>query len=136
MSWMKRKSFAVALSTMMVAAILGASLGVVAARQRTGETLHPNLNYIGGPMLGDVSPQHFVACLPAGSWKAVYTWDNRQEDQGGQRWLHYFSGVPAYVNSPTVSGITVIQRFAGIALIMNQSVTNPNFPDSSTETCN
>jgi hypothetical protein len=124
----KHKMFAVAAATLASAAVLGGSLGLVAAG--TKPPLAAGFNLAGGPLGGDVPPADFVACLPAGSWSAVYVWDGPT-----QEWQHYFTGVPAYVNAPTNNGIATIKRFSGVVLIMNNAVASPRLKDTASEAC-
>lgn len=124
----KHKTVAVAAATLGAAAILGSSLGVVAAG--TKPSLGSGFNLAGGPLGGDVAPADFVACLPAGSWSAVYIWDGPT-----QQWQHHFANVPAYVNTSGNNGITVIKRYSGVVLIMNQAVSSPRLKDTTSEAC-
>ncbi|MBI2767099.1 MAG: hypothetical protein HYX53_14470 [Chloroflexi bacterium] len=128
MSWMKHKSFAIVAGTLAAAALLGASLGVVAAGSKP--PLASGFNLVGGPLGGDVPPADFVGCLPAGSWTSIYIWDGPT-----QQWQHFFAGVPAYVNAPANNGVATIKRFAGVVLIMNQAVGSPRLKDQASETC-
>jgi hypothetical protein len=128
MSWYKRKSFAVIASTLAAAAILGGSLGVVAAGSKP--PLAAGFNLAGGPLGADVPPADFVGCLPQGSWSAIYVWDGPN-----QEWEHFFANVPAYVNDPASNGVATIKRFAGVVLIMNQGVSSPRLRDTPNEAC-
>jgi hypothetical protein len=122
------KAAAFLAATLGVAAILGGSLGVVAAGVR--QPLTAGFNLVGGPLGGDVTPQQYIACLPTNSWNSVYIWEGAT-----QSWKHYLNGVPAYVNTAAANGITNIQRGAGVVLIMNTAVQNPVLKDSNAETC-
>jgi hypothetical protein len=117
--------------TLLVAAMLGASLGVATANQRL-ITLVPGFNLIGGPLVGDVEPDDFVGCLPDNSWNAVYIWD-----PVAQSWEHYFNvdqpNIPDYINNEAVGGIQEIPRLAGVVIIMQQQVQNPFVPESSSQ---
>ncbi len=127
-----RKGTIVAASTLAFAAILGGSLGLATAGTRS--SLVAGQNVIGGPLKGDVAPAKFVSCL-GNSWTALYTWDNRSAEQGGQRWQHYLKGVPDYVNSSAAGGITVVPRLAGVYLFMSSTLSSPFLPDSNADTC-
>jgi len=125
---LKHKTLAVAAATLGVAALFGASLGIVAAGSKP--PLAAGFNLAGGPLGGDVPPAEFVACLPASSWAALYVWDGER-----QEWRHFFPGVPAYVNAGSNSGIDVIKRFSGVVIIMNQAVSTPRLKDNASESC-
>lgn len=128
---LRSKYLAVVVSTLGVAAILGGSLGVVMASVRS-QPLSAGFNLAGGPLNADTTPDQYVACLPAGSWSAVYIWDSQ-----AQTWQHFFNptGVPAYVNAPSVGGIASVPRFSGVVLIMTQAVAAPHLKDSNAEAC-
>ena len=124
MSWFQRKVFVVAATTAGLVAILGATLGVAVAKHSStvggvcaagGDGC--NIHYVGVTKAGSVSPSKFTECLPSGSWSAIYTWDGPN-----QRWLHYFnasvSGVPGYINDTSAGGISAIQGFSGVVLVM------------------
>jgi hypothetical protein len=131
MNIFKSRMVAFVAGSFTLAALLGASLGVVVAGPRSG--LGVGFNLVGGPLQSAVPPQTFVGCLPTTSWDAVYLWDG-----ANQRWQHYFNkanGTPEYVNSTDAGGINQIPRLAGVVLIMRTAVTNPTIPDRSTETC-
>jgi hypothetical protein len=117
--------------TLLVVAMLGASLGIATANQRL-VTLVPGFNLIGGPLVGDVEPDDFVGCLPDTSWTAIYIWD-----PVAQSWEHYFNteqaNIPDYINNAAVGGIQEIPRLAGVVIIMTQQVTNPFVPESSSQ---
>ena len=123
--------FALVVASLGIAAALGGSAGMVAAGTRPF-ALGVGDNYT-GPLQGDVQPTTFVACLPVASWRAMYLWDNTRKE-----WYHYFNttkGIPEYVNLPSVGGITIIKRGAGLALIMDQAVANPYLKDSESDSC-
>lgn len=129
---MKRKTLLLLVSMVGVVAVLGASLGMAVA----GTTpLVAGFNLVGGPIGGDVQPASWVECItPATSWNAVYIWD-----APNQRWLHFFNkatGTPEYVNQTSNGGISIIPRFSGVALIMNNAVSSAKLKDSSATTCN
>jgi hypothetical protein len=137
MSLVKHKSLALVVASMGLAAVLGGSLGLAAAGVK--QPLSAGFNLVGGPLGSGasdpgVAPDQFVACLPAGSWNAVYIWDG-----SGQQWLHFFNtsgtGIPAYVNGVNSGGINLIPRFAGVVMIMNQAVSNPRLKDTNNESC-
>ena len=130
MTSFKRTTIGIVAAGLMVSAVLGSTLGIALARTRTGETLSSGFNLIGGPLGQNVAPDQFVACLPAGSWKAVYIWDGAT-----QEWKHYLVGVPIFVNSVGAGGMATIPSGAGVILLMNSSVTNPKLKDSNGEAC-
>lgn len=127
---MRKKYLSLFLAAIAVAGALGSSLGLVAAGVR--QNLGAGFNLVGGPLNADVPPAQFIACLPAGSWDAIYIWDAQT-----QTWKHYFnqSDVPAYVNDVNLGGIAVIPRLSGVVLMMGQAVTNPRLKDSPAESC-
>lgn len=125
------KMFALTAGMLLLAAVLGGSLGVATGKGRN-DGLVAGQNYI-GPTGGKVAPDTWLSCLPAQSWSAVYSWDAQ-----AQQWQHYFNtakGVPAYVNLPEVGGITLLIPPAGVALIMDVAVPNPWFKDTPGEGC-
>lgn len=127
---MKRKAIALTAAAIAVAGLLGASLGMAFAGSTS---LSQGFNLVGGPLYADTSPAAWVSCLPSGSWKAVYLWDATH-----QRWMHFFNvsgGVPAYVNDPSTGAITSIPKLSGVALIMNQAVSNATLADSPAQAC-
>ncbi|MCC6381924.1 MAG: hypothetical protein IT304_05405 [Dehalococcoidia bacterium] len=130
MSWMRRKSFALVVGTLGLAALLGGSLGVVTAG--TKAPLRAGFNLAGGPLSGDVPPADFVGCLPSGSWNALYIWNG-----ANQSWQHFFNptSVPGYVNSPAAGGIDKVPRFAGVVILMAVDVASPQLRDRPGETC-
>lgn len=128
MSWIRRRSFALVAGSLGMAALLGGSLGMAAAG--TKPQLYAGFNLTGGPFNGDVQPDAFLGCLPAGTWAGLYMWDSQS-----QTWQHYLANVPAYVNAGQAGGITIIPRFAPIALVMNSAVPNPRLRDSASESC-
>ena len=127
MKVMKRKALLLVVSSFALAAVMGGSLGLAFAGQRGA--LSSGFNLVGGPLSDSVTPQKFVSCLGT-SWDAVYIWDGSH-----QQWQHYFRAAPAYVNGTNVGGISAIPQFAGVVVIMNQAVSNPFLPDSSSEAC-
>ncbi len=131
MKLLKNRTLLFVASSLMLAAVMGGSLGVVAAGSRGG--LGAGFNLIGGPLNDQVTAQKFVSCLPAGSWDAVYIWDGT-----AQKWQHYFNtanGTPAYVNALDAGGINNIPRFAGVVLIMKTAVASPFVPERPADTC-
>ncbi len=130
MTSFKRTTIGIVAAGLMVSAVLGSTLGIALARTRTGETLSSGFNLIGGPLGQNVAPDQFVACLPAGSWKAVYIWDGAT-----QQWKHHLVGVPLFVNSVGAGGMATIPSGAGVILLMNSSVSNPKLKDSNGEAC-
>lgn len=127
MSMMTRKVFALVAGTMLLAAALGASLGVVFAGPRP--SLEAGYNVVGGPFDESVSPAHFTSCLGT-AWNAVYIWDADE-----QQWRHYFRDVPEALNGLRVGGIDSIPRFAGVVLIMDTAVDSPFLPNAAAEEC-
>lgn len=130
MSFIKRKTFALLAGGLVAAAALGGSLGVATA---VTTNLGSGFNLVGGPLKQDTAPLDWVGCLPSTSWSAIYIWDG-----SAQEWQHYFnttSGVPSYVNSPSVGGILSIKRYSGVVLLMNQAVSNAKLKDQSGDTC-
>ena len=85
------------------------------------------------PLGAAVPPGQYIACLPAGSWRAIYIWDAQT-----QTWKHFFnvSNVPAYVNDPALGGIAQIPQLAGVVLMMNVAVQAPQLKDTPGEVCN
>lgn len=131
MSWMRRKTFALVAASLAAAAMLGGTLGIAMAGTAN---LGSGFQLVGGPTLGDVPPAQWISCVtPNTAWKAVYIWD-----APNQQWKHYFNtnnGVPAYVNQTASGGISVIPRFAGVALIMNQPVNGAKLLDGPNQSC-
>ena len=131
MSRIKRRTYLLLASMVAMVALLGASLGMAVAGT---SNLSSGFNLVGGPIGGDVAPDQWVACItPTTAWNAVYIWD-----APNQKWLHFFNvgnGTPAYVNATANGGITSIPRFAGVALIMNQAVSNAKLKDSNSTPC-
>ena len=127
-----KKALALLAAMVAVAALFGASLGIVAAGQKPTLFEGSNPTY-GGPLAGDVTPDHWVSCLPSQSWRAVYMWE-----PNSQTWRHYFNtekNIPAYVNNAEVGGIVEIPRLRGLAMIMDQQVDSPFMPDAQTQQC-
>jgi len=127
MSLMTRKVFALVAGTMLLAAALGASLGVVFAGPRP--SLDRGYNVVGGPFEESVSAQHFTSCLGT-AWNALYIWD-----ADAQQWRHYFRDVPEVLNGLKVGGIETIPRLSGVVLIMDTPVESPFLPSSAGESC-
>lgn len=132
MSTLRLKIAAVVAVGLVLAAILGASAGVVTAGPRS--TLYPGWNLVGGPLNGNVAPADYLACLPPDSWRAVYLFDNRTKT-----WTHYVNtnlGYPAYINRSELGGITIIPQVeAGLWILMEQQVDSPRVKDSPSDTC-
>jgi hypothetical protein len=131
MSSIRRKSFAVVAASLTMAAMLGGSLGFVAAGAR--DPLGSGFNVVGGPLSGDVGPAAFVQCLPASSWKAIYIWNS-----ANQQWQHFFNttkGFPAYINLGQAGGISTIPKLSGVVLLMDSAVSNPFLKDTSAQAC-
>jgi hypothetical protein len=113
-----------------MAGLLGASLGLAVAGNKG--TLPTGPSYIGGP-LENMTPAKYTSCLPAQNWNSIYIWD-----AANQQWLHWVNpakGVPSYVNSPTVGGIETIPRFAGLAILVDSTITDAYFPDTNNQNC-
>jgi hypothetical protein len=129
---MRKRYLSLFLAAIALVAALGSSLGLVAARVRPAQDLGVGFNLIGGPLDDNVTPATFLACLPAGSWDALYTWDAQT-----QTWKHFFNpaDVPAYVNNAQLGGIAEIPRLAGVVLIMGTAVPDPFFKDFPAEAC-
>lgn len=130
MNGMHRKMAALFAGMLMVAALLGGTAGLASAGPRT--SLSPGFNLVGGPR-DETSPEDFMSCLPTTSWNSIYIWDSQM-----QVWQHYFNpakGIPAYVNLPTVGGISRIPRLVGVAVLMDEGVPNPRVKDSSGDVC-
>lgn len=131
MNGFKTKRLALVVTAFAIAAVLGGSLGVATARYKP--SLETGFNLVGGPFGGDVTPEKWVSCIPASSWRAIYIWDGTN-----QTWSHYFNtakGVPAYVNDPKVGGIQTIKRYSGMVMIMDSAISNPYLPDSASDAC-
>lgn len=128
---MRKRTLALLLAAVALVAAMGSSLGLVAAGIRQ-QDLVVGFNLVGGPLNADVAPGQFVQCLPAGSWEAIYIWD-----QTTQTWKHYFNpaDVPDYVNETSVGAISTIPRLAGVVLMMDAPVTDPHLKDSPAEAC-
>lgn len=127
----KSRMFAFVVSSLALAAVMGGSLGIVAAGSR--QPLGVGFNLVGGPLQDSVTPDKFVGCLPTTAWDAVYVWDG-----ANQTWKHYFNkanGTPEYVNSTSAGGISSIPRLSGVVLIMKAAVSSPFIPDRSSEAC-
>lgn len=133
MSLIRSKAFAVVAATFGLAAVLGGSLGLVAAAPRTVQ-LYEGSNLVGYTGTESIPAAEFVACLDKSGWIGVYRWDNRPLADGGQRWLHYLNNVPGYVNHPSVNGIDNIPAFAGLVVIANKDF-NAVFKRDTTDTC-
>ena len=130
MSWIKRRTVAVAAAGLGIAAIFGGTLGVAFAGT---SDLTTGFNLVGGPTAADVQAKDWVSCLPATSWQSVYIWDAPT-----QAWKHYFntsSGVPAYVNQQASGGIGSIPQYSGVVIIMNTAVSGAKLPDSPSQAC-
>jgi hypothetical protein len=131
MTLIKSRSFAVLVSIVALAAVLGGSLGIAAAGPRT--QLTTGFNLVGGPLTGAVSPEKFTSCLPSNSWTSVYLWDRNT-----QEWKHYFNttlGVPAFINGADAGGLVIVPRLEGVAMMMAAPVASPFFPDSPNQSC-
>lgn len=131
MGFIRTPAFALIVASLGIAALLGGSLGIVAAKSRPFPLLVGE-NY-SGPLLGDVQPASFIECVPPASWRALYTWDRVNKE-----WRHYFNttkGVPAYVNGAEVGGIILIKKGEGVAIIMDAAVQNPYLKDSEGDSC-
>ncbi|MCC6382978.1 MAG: trypsin-like serine protease [Dehalococcoidia bacterium] len=95
--------------------------------------LQAGFNLTGGPLLADVAPAEWMACLPPDSWVALYMWDGAR-----QSWTHFFNasqGIPAYVNGSQHGGLATIPRYAGVLLLMQRDVASPTFRDEPGRAC-
>lgn len=128
MSWLRTKPFALAAGMLGVAAILGGSLGVAAAG--TKPPLFVGMNLMGGPTGSAIQPDAYLGCLPANSWAALYSFDSKS-----QTWKHYYPGVPGYVNASGNGGISLIDRYQPLILMMSQKVDTPKLRDTPSEPC-
>jgi|GEM_PF-2707698 len=133
MSLIRNKALAVVIATFGLAAVLGGSLGMVAAQTRQPTELTEGMNLISSPRRS-ISVEDFMACVDKDGWIGLYRWDSRSEQEGGQRWLHYLNGVPAYVNDPRVNGMHEIPPYEGLVLITTRAF-NTYFKQSPTDTC-
>jgi hypothetical protein len=124
-----KRLLAITGSAFGVAALLGASLGLAAAGDKGTLTTGPQ--YIGGPF-ADMAPEKFTSCLPEDNWSSIYIWDAQE-----QQWQHWVN--PAkheeYINDPSVGGIETIPRFAGVAILIDSTITNAFFPDTNAQNC-
>lgn len=132
MTRVPRRILLVVLSGALVAATLGGTLGVVTARSRSF-SLTAGVNYVGPIGSQDVQPAEFVACLPAGSWNAIYYYDPFTES-----WSHWFNtanGYPGYLNQ--AGQIATIRSGYGVALFMKNPVSQGQvfFRDRAGEPC-
>lgn len=132
MSWIRSRYTALVVASLGLAAMLGGSLGMVVAAPRS-VSVYEGQNLIGGP-LQSMPPKTFTSCLPGDKWDALYIWDSRKADEGGQKWLHYVNGVPEVVNSPQVNGIENLPVGAGIVLIATDDFTGL-FKTRASDTC-
>lgn len=133
MNLIRSKAFAVIAATFGLAAVLGGSLGMVAAQTREPTKISEGMNLIGGPRRS-IATEEFMACVDDSGWIGIYRWDNRSVEDGGQRWLHFLNGVPAYVNDPRVNGMQEIPAGAGLVLLASKDF-QAYFKHSPTETC-
>ena len=131
MSFLSRPVLALTAAMLGIAAMLGGSLGIVAAAHSQG--LVSGFNLVGGPLGADTAPDHYISCVPDGSWDAIYIWDAQN-----QKWEHYFntSDAPDYINDPAAGGIDLIPRLAGVVVLTSQAVPNAQFLDRPSDTCN
>ena len=131
MSFLRTRYFGLLGASVGIAIILGASLGLAAAEVRK-DSLVKGFNLTGGPLAGDMAPDQFLSCLPQESWNSLYVWDSQT-----QTWMHFFNPriAPAFVNKPEVGGLTIVKRFTGVALIMDQPVQKPYFKDGPKDAC-
>lgn len=130
----RNRVIATVVATLVAAALLGGSLGIAAAGQHSSPLVAGVNPTVGGPLFGSVTPGKFMSCLPDGSWSSLYWWDATN-----QTWRHYLNtdgtGVPDYVNDSATGGLTIIPRFDGVAVLMNDRVDQPFFPDRQTDLC-
>lgn len=133
MNLIRNKAFAVVAATFGLAAVLGGSLGLVAAAPRHVK-LYEGSNLVGYTGTQPIESNQFVACLDKQGWIGVYRWDNRSQAEGGQRWLHYLNNVPGYVNNPSVNGMDEIPAFAGLVVIASKDF-DAVFKTRASDTC-
>ncbi|MCK9518542.1 MAG: hypothetical protein M0R74_05880 [Dehalococcoidia bacterium] len=132
MNLIRNKAFAVVVATFGLAAVLGGSLGLVAAAPRE-QVIYKNMNLVGYTGRQPIAPSEFLACVEKTGWIGLYRWENDPETNDG-RWLHYLNNVPAYVNSPSVNGMDEIPAFGGTILIASKQF-NAFFPSRPGEAC-
>ncbi|MCC7365972.1 MAG: hypothetical protein IT303_16530 [Dehalococcoidia bacterium] len=130
----RTKATAVVAATVTTAALMGGTLGMAFAAPRS-QPLYEGMNLVGHVSASSIPPEEFTACLPANSWTGVYLWDNRPQADGGQKWLHFFSGVPDYVNDTDSNGISSIPAFAGVVVLADENVPNAVFKTRTSDTC-
>jgi hypothetical protein len=141
MSWIHRKVFAVALSSLVVAGIFGATLGLAVAKHTSQvggvcSNGQPgcNIHYVGAIRAGGVGPNKFTECLPDNDWESIYIWDGAT-----QSWLHFFNTTkyPTFLNNVNAGGISTIPGFSGVVLIMRSGAPNQTVTllDQNSEAC-
>ena len=130
MSFISRPIFALTATMIGLAALLGGSLGIVAAAH--SQSLSSGFNLVGGPLGADTPPSDYMACVPANAWTSLYIWDS-----ANQKWQHFFNPAtaPAFINSPAAGGISTIKRLSGVVVLTNQAVPNARFKDRPGDTC-
>jgi hypothetical protein len=130
MSFLSRPILALTGAMIGIAALLGGSLGIVAAAH--SQNLVQGFNLVGGPLGADTAPQDYIACVPSGAWTALYIWDSQN-----QKWQHYFNtdSAPDYINDPDAGGIETIKRLAGVVVLTTQAVPNAQFKDRPSDEC-
>ncbi len=134
MTGFSRQLLAVSGTIMILAGVMGATLGVLAVQART-ENLVQGQNLIAGPFNNPLSPEQFISCLPQSSVSAMYKFV-APTTSAPARWQHFFTGVPAWVNLPEAGGIAFVSRVDPVFIIMNQAVPNATIPQGPQEVCN
>ncbi|MEX0781058.1 MAG: hypothetical protein WD557_00290 [Dehalococcoidia bacterium] len=130
MSFLSRPALALTAAMIGVAALLGGSLGIVAAAHN--QSLVQGFNLVGGPLGADTAPGHYISCVPTSAWTAIYIWDAQN-----QKWQHYFNtdDAPTYINNPDAGGIQTIKRLAGVVVLTTQAVPDATFLDRPSDQC-
>jgi hypothetical protein len=130
----RRPMLALSLGMLMFAAVLGGSLGLMAAHASRQVNLVQGVQYY-GPRNAAVTPAKFVSCLGT-DWAAVYFYDT-----ANKRWLHFFpvgggaGQVPEWVNSPEAGGFALIPHGSAVALVMKVAKANATLPDRPEDVC-
>ena len=129
----RSKTLGVAMATLTTAALFGGTLGLAFAAPRQ-QPIYEGMNLVGHVSSIPIAPAEFTECI-ADSVDGVYLWDNRPLADGGQKWLHYFPDVPAYVNDEEANGIDTIPAFAGVVVLANENVPNAWFKGNANDNC-
>lgn len=130
MSFLSRPILALTGAMIGIAALLGGSLGIVAAAH--SQNLAQGFNLVGGPLGADTPPETYISCVPDDAWTALYIWDAQN-----QKWQHFFNtnDAPDYINDPAAGGIETIKRLAGVVVLTDQAVPNAQFLDRPSDEC-